>query len=84
MADHKNLVFQLTCVSAIQEGANKGLKASIELLEKYKNDSHPAISAAADTDFYSFNLATAACKQELSEQTISLQQFSDWIMRTYR
>ncbi len=80
LANHENLIFRLTCISEIQEGANQGLKASIELLEKYQNDSNLVISEAAKTDFYSFNLATATCKQDLSEQTISLQQFSDWLM----
>ena len=83
LSNHKNLVFRLTCVASIQEDAKQGIKESIELLEEYQNHSQTAIAAVANTDFYSFNLAVSACREELSEQTISLQQFSNWIMRAH-
>ena len=84
---HENFVFRLTCIEAVQGGAEQGNQASIDRLNVLKNDPHPAVVAAAREDSYFFNLACVECKRDLYDQRsadydaqeISVEQFAGWI-----
>ncbi|MEH6628405.1 MAG: hypothetical protein V7739_18345 [Motiliproteus sp.] len=86
LENHENFVFRLTMVEGIQYGAEDGDKDSIKQLERYKNDPHSAVVAAANDDPYYFNLACAACtksycdpdSEEYDTYEITLEQFEKW------
>jgi hypothetical protein len=84
---HGNFVFRLSCIEAVQGGAEQGNQASIDRLNALKNDPHPAVVAAAMDDSYFFNLVRVDCKRDLYDQSsadfdaqeISVEQFTRWI-----
>jgi len=87
LVTHENFVFRLTCIEAVQGGAMQGEQVSIDMLNRLKNDPHPAVVAAAREDYYFFNMYCVDCKRDLYDQDsedydaqeITAEQFARWI-----
>ena len=86
LANHENFIFRLTCIESVQSGAEQGDQESIDMLNIFKHDPHPAVVAASKDDSYFFNLSCVDCKRDLydqdseeyDEQEISVEQFTKW------